>query len=138
MYSFLHPLARILTAFIFIMSGISKITGYAKTGDMMSSAGLPFVEVLLPLAIIAELGGGLALLFGFKTRLAALALLLFLIPTTLIFHAAHIFDPVEGQNQLIQVMKNLAIMGGLIKFIADGAGAYSIDESTGRAVRYRG
>jgi putative oxidoreductase len=134
----LHPISRILIALIFIMSGFSKITNYASTRDMMSATGFPIVDLFLIGTIIVELGGGIALLLGFMTRWAALALTLFLIPTTLIFHAAHISDPLHGQEQLIQVLKNLAIMGGLLKFVIEGAGAYSLDESNADRVRHVG
>lgn len=83
--------------------------------------------MLLPLAIAAEIGGGLALLVGWQTRWAALGLVLFLIPTTLIFH--HFWDLPEPEHaaQRIQFSKNLAVMGGLLGFAALGAGAISLD-----------
>ncbi len=69
------------------------------------------------------------MLIGLKVRWAALLLFLYMIPVTLIFHAAHIHDPGQGQMQMIHVLKNLAIMGGLLKFATDGAGAWSADAS---------
>ena len=118
---------RILLALIFVVSGISKITGFAGTAAYMASKGLPMVQVLLPLAIAAELGGGLLLALGWKTRWAALVLFLFLIPTTLIFHQFWGIEPKLAQMQQIHFLKNVAIMGGMLMVIAGGAGAWSLD-----------
>jgi putative oxidoreductase len=124
MESFLNIAARILMAQIFILSGIQKITGYAGAQQYMLSHGLP--GALLPLVILVELGGGLALLFGFKTRWAALALALFSLATALLVH----LKPGD-QMQMINFMKNLAMAGGLLMFVRHGAGAPSIDAQAG-------
>lgn len=118
---------RILLALIFVVSGLGKITGFAGTAAYMASKGLPMVQVLLPLAIAAELGGGLLLALGWKTRWAAALLFLFLIPTTLIFHQFWGLDPKLAQMQQIHFLKNVAIMGGMLMVIAGGAGAWSLD-----------
>ena len=118
---------RILLALIFVVSGIGKITGFAGTAAYMASKGLPMVQVLLPLAIAAELGGGLLLALGWKTRWAALALFLFLIPTTLIFHQFWGIEPKLAQMQQIHFLKNVAIMGGMLMVIFSGPGAWSVD-----------
>lgn len=125
----LYPLSRVLIAIIFILSGVSKLTNFDATWQMMATNGLPVTTLLLIGAAAVEILGGVGLLLGFMTRWAALALILFLIPTTLIFHAAHMFEPEQAHQQTIQVLKNLAIMGGLLKFMLDGAGAYSLDEN---------
>jgi putative oxidoreductase len=128
MRAYLHPLARALMALIFLVSGFGKITGFDETAGMMAGEGMPAPALLLVGAIAVELIAGLALLVGYKARWAALLLVLYLIPATLIFHARHMFDPGQaGRMQTIHVLKNLAIMGGLLKFLADGAGAYSLD-----------
>jgi putative oxidoreductase len=119
---------RILLAVIFLISGIGKITGYAGTGAYMASKGLPMVEILLPLTILTELGGGLLLAIGFKARWAALWLFLFLIPLTLIFHAFWGLDPKAAQMQQIHFLKNVAIMGGMLMVFAFGPGPYSVDK----------
>ena len=93
----------------------------------MTSRGLPLVDVLLPLTILIELGGGLLLALGWKARWAAAALLLFLIPTTLIFHQFWGIDPKLAQMQKIHFLKNVAIMGGMLMVLAIGAGAWSVD-----------
>ena len=120
-------LGRIFLALIFVVSGVGKITGYAGTAAYMASKGLPMVDILLPLAIGVELGGGLLLALGWKARWAAAALLLFLIPATLIFHPFWGLDPKLAQMQKIHFLKNVAIMGGMLMVLAIGAGAWSID-----------
>ncbi|APV49963.1 DoxX family protein [Betaproteobacteria bacterium GR16-43] len=119
---------RILLGLIFILSGFGKITGYEGTAGYMASKGMPFVNLLLPAAIAVELGGGLLLAIGFKARWAALAIFLFLIPTTLIFHAFWGIDPKEAATQQINFLKNVAIMGGMLMLFAHGPGAYSVDK----------
>jgi putative oxidoreductase len=118
---------RILLAVIFIISGFGKLTAFAATAGYMASKGLPMVPVLLVLTILVELGGGILLAVGFKARWAALALFLFLIPTTLVFHKFWGIDPAQAQMQQTQFLKNLAIMGGMLYVFAFGPGAYSAD-----------
>lgn len=127
MRNILQPVARFLVALIFIMSGVGKVTAFAATAQMMGGVGFPAPTLFLVGAIIIEVVCGVALLIGYQTRWAALGLIIFLIPATLIFHAAGINDPLHGQDQIVQVLKNLAIIGALLKFMADGAGAFSID-----------
>jgi putative oxidoreductase len=118
---------RIFLALIFVVSGVGKISGYAGTAAYMASKGLPLVEILLPLTIAVELGGGLLLALGWKARWAALALFLFLIPTTLIFHQFWGLEPKLAQMQKIHFLKNVAIMGGMLMVLAIGAGRWSVD-----------
>jgi putative oxidoreductase len=115
--------ARVLMAQIFVISGFTKITGYSGTQAYMAKMGVP--GFLLPLVILTELGGGLALLFGIKTRWAAFALAGFSLLTAFIFHT-RFSDPV----QMIHFMKDLAIAGGLLLFVKYGAGQPSVDESS--------
>ena len=118
---------RILLAVIFLLSGIGKITGYAATAGYMASKGLPMVGILLPLTILVEVGGALLLILGWKARWGAVVLFLFLIPTTLIFHAFWGLDAQAAQMQQINFLKNLAIMGGMLMLFAYGPGRWSID-----------
>ncbi|QJR12345.1 Inner membrane protein YqjF [Usitatibacter rugosus] len=120
---------RILLGAIFMLSGFGKITGYEGTAGYMASKGMPMVNLLLPAAIAVELGGGLLLAIGLKARWAALAIFLFLIPTTLVFHAFWGIDPKEAATQQINFLKNLAIMGGMLMVFAHGPGRYSLDKS---------
>lgn len=133
MNNILHPLARFLVAVIFLLSGVGKLFGFADTAQMMAGAGFPAPSVFLIGAIVLELIGGTLLLAGYKTRAAAIGLIVFIIPATIIFHASGIGDPVHGQEQMINTLKNLAIIGALIKFAADGAGAFAVDNLLGTA-----
>jgi putative oxidoreductase len=119
----LNIAARLLMAHIFILSGFTKITGYAGTAGYMEKMGVP--GILLPLVILTELGGGLFLLFGFKAKWAAFALAGFSIVSALIFHSN-----LADQMQMINFMKNLAIAGGLLMVVQYGAGKPSIDQGT--------
>lgn len=118
---------RILLSLMFIISGWGKITGFAGTAGYMASKGMPFPELLLVGTIIIELGGGLLLLAGWQARFAALAIFLFIIPATLIFHNFWAVDPAQAQGQMIHFMKNLTIMGGMLYVMAFGAGPLSLD-----------
>lgn len=117
---------RILLAAIFVLSGWSKIGGYAGTQGYMESMGVP--GALLPLVIAVELGAGLLIVAGLWTRLAALALAGFTLLSALLFHA-NIGDPM----QQIMFMKNLAIAGGFLILFARGAGPLSLDARRARA-----
>ena len=118
---------RILVALIFIISGFGKITGYAGTAGYMASKGIPMVDVLLALTILIELGGGLLIAIGWKARWAAAVTFLFLIPVTLLFHNPAGLPPAEAQQQMINLLKNLSIMGGMLGLFAFGPGRFSLD-----------
>ncbi len=120
---------RILLAVIFVMSGYGKIGGFEATAGYMASKGLPMAQLLLVLTILIELGGGLMLIVGYRTRLAAVALFLFLIPVTLVFHNFWVAPAAEVQMQTIMFMKNLAIMGGMLYVTAFGPGRFSLDKN---------
>ena len=123
MDKFTSVAARLLMSLIFIIAGFGKLTAYSATETTFASLGLPWVALVTPLVILLELGGGLALLAGFQTRLIAGVLALYTIATALIAHS-HLSD----QGQAIHFMKNLAIAGGFLLFVRYGAGAISIDE----------
>jgi len=132
MTRYLHISARALLALIFIISGLGKIAGFDQTKGFMAGAGLPFPELLLIATIVVEVAGGISLLIGYKTRLASAVLAAFLVPVTLVFHASRIGDPGQAQQQLVEVLKNLAIIGGLLKVVADGPGALALDNNIAR------
>jgi putative oxidoreductase len=115
--------ARILISTIFIMAAINKSMDLLGTEQYMAAYGIPAPGILLVLSIIIEIFCGLSILLGFKAKLGAIALFLFLIPTTLIFHTE-----VTDQIQSIMLLKNLAIMGGLLMIANYGSGPYSLDE----------
>lgn len=119
---------RFLLALIFLMSGVSKIGGFASTAGYMASKGLPMVEVLLVVTIGIEIGAAVMLIVGYKARLGAAALLLWMIPVTFIFHNFWAIPAAEQQIQMIMFMKNLAIMGGMLLVMANGSGPYSLDK----------
>jgi putative oxidoreductase len=122
--------ARILLSIIFIMAGFHKITGFEGTVGYIASKGLPMPQLMAIGAIAAELGGGLLLLVGYKARWAALAIFLFLIPTTLIFHNFWAVPPDQYQAQMGNFMKNLTIMGGMLMVWALGPGRFAFDRDT--------
>ena len=116
---------RALLSLIFILSGWGKITGFSGTAAYMANKGMPMPDVLLVPTIIIELGCGLMLLLGWQARWAALAIFLFIIPTTLIFHPFWVADAGQMQNQ-INFMKNISIMGGMLYIMAYGSGPFSL------------
>ena len=121
-----NPLAlagRILLALMFVLAGFGKIAGFAATVGYMQSKGMPAAEVLAPLTILLEIGGGLALVFGFYTRWAALALAAFTLLASLIFHNFWAVPEPEQMVQQINFMKNLSIAGGMLVLAAFGPGA---------------
>ena len=110
-------IARVLMAYIFLVAGWGKITAYSASVGYMESMGVP--GALLPLTILVEFGGGLALLFGFQARFAAFGLGLFSVITAFIFH--------DGTQDSINFMKNFAMAGGLFFLMLHGAGKMSLD-----------
>ncbi len=123
-----HLLGRILLSVIFLFSGCSKLTHWSSTAAAMASAGIPAVSLSLSVAILLEIAGGLAILVGYRTRLAALLLFLYLAVVTLVFHNFWSYHGAAEQAQAIQFLKNLAILGGLMGIVAeDDAGAPTRD-----------
>jgi putative oxidoreductase len=125
---FVPLLGRILLALIFLISGLGKIFDWQGTAGYMASKGMPLIPFFLLGAIVLELVGGLAVLLGFKARIGALLLIVFLIPATLIFHNFWTLTGMERQIQMIMFLKNLAIMGGLLLVVGLGPGPLSLDE----------
>ncbi len=113
---------RVLLAVLFLMSGLSKLGAAAATTGYIASAGLPLPSVAYVLTLVVEIGGGLLLLIGFRTRIVAAVLAAFCVAAAIFFH--HDF---ADQNQIIHFIKNFAIAGGLLQLAAVGAGRVSID-----------
>lgn len=113
---------RVLLAAIFIFFGANKAADPTGTIAYIGSAGLPFPPLAYAGAVAVELGGGLALLAGYRTSIVAAALALFSIVTALTFHA-----DLADQNQFIHFFKNFAMAGGLLQVAAFGAGRFSLD-----------
>jgi len=118
---------RILLAAIFIFAGFGKITGLQGTAGYIASKGLPVPTLLAIGAAIVELGGGILLAIGFKTRWAAAAIAVFTFIAALIFHNFWGVSAAEAQNQMIHFMKNISIVGGLLYVIVYGSGPLSVD-----------
>lgn len=127
-------IGRVLIALIFVISGFFKIVGYSQTVAFATSKGLPLASVAIAGAIVIEVLGGLAVLVGFKTRIAAWILFLYMIPTTLVFHNFWAMTGIQQQDNMAHFMKNVAIMGALLLLAAGASTAYSIDaRQTARA-----
>jgi len=114
------PVGRLLIAAIFVISGWGKITGFAGTQAYMEAMGVP--GALLPVVIALEIVGGIAIIIGWQTRIAALALAGFTLLAGLLFHG-----DTGDQIQMIMLLKNVAIAGGLLLLFAFGPGAYALD-----------
>ena len=120
-------LGRLLIAAIFLMSGIAKLTDTPGTVAHMVKMGIPYADTLALVAGAAEILGAASLIFGLATRAGALGLILFMIPTTLIFHAFWNYQGAEQLPQMVNFMKNMAIIGGLSTLVAVGALRFSVD-----------
>lgn len=114
------PVGRVLLSLIFIVSGFSKIGSYAATQGYMEAMGVP--GFMLPLVILLELFGGIAILIGFQARLVALLFVGFNIVSAILFH-----NFLADASEMNNFMKNIAMAGGFLLIFAYGAGAYSID-----------
>ena len=120
-------LARILLCVVFLHAAYGKIANPKGTTAFMEARGMPAANVGLPVAIVVEIAGGLSLLLGLRARLGAFVLFVFLIPTTLYFHNFWTYPAEQVQGQMINFMKNLAIMGGLLMVTGFGAGGLAFD-----------
>ena len=116
-------IGRVLLVLIFLNSGIGKIEHFQGTAQYMAKFGMPSTTFFLIGAIFFELVGSITVILGYFTRVGALLLLVFLIPTTLIFHT-NFADP----NMKIHFMKNVAMFGGLLILLATGPGRFSLDQ----------
>ena len=118
--NFIELLGRILLATLFLIAGLGKIGGYAATQGYMEAMGVP--GMLLPLVIALEVGGALAIIAGWRTRLVAFLLAGFSIVSAVLFHSA-----LGDQVQFVMFMKNLSIAGAFLLLVARGAGDWSLD-----------
>jgi putative oxidoreductase len=116
---------RVLLATLFLLAGVGKLGAYSATAAYMSSAGVP--GALLPAVIVTELGGALAIMLGWRTRIVAALLAGFSVLTAIVFHSNF-----ADQAQMIHFLKNLAIAGGYLLLLVNGAGPLSIDRRSGR------
>ena len=127
----LSLIGRILMAALFLPAGISKISGFAGTAGYIASKGAPLPEIAAILAIVVEIGGGLALIFGYRTRIAAITLAGFTLVASVMFHNFWALPPEQQMMQQLMFMKNIAVVGGLLTLAAWGAGRISVDGKRG-------
>ena len=118
---------RLLLALLFLPAGIMKMGGFAGTVGYIGSKGLPMPELGAVIAIVVEVAGSLALIAGFGTRFAALALSLFTLVATFVFHNFWGVPVDQAMVQQLMFYKNIAVVGGLLVLAAHGAGAWSLD-----------
>ena len=115
-------IGRSMISVVFIMAGFSKIGGYAGTQGYMESVGVP--GLLLPAVIALELLGGLAVLLGYQTKIAALLLGGFTFLAAIIFHSDF-----GDQMQMILFMKNIAISGAFLLLFVHGPGQWALNSN---------
>ncbi|HEU4622274.1 MAG TPA: DoxX family protein [Burkholderiaceae bacterium] len=127
MQRWLPTLGRLMIAAIFLWSGYGKVMSFTGSVAYIASKGLPLPQVLAAGAIAVELLGGAALVLGWRTRFAAVALFIFTLAAALLFHNFWMLGNEQHRVQLIQFLKNLAMCGGLLYVMAFGAGALAVD-----------
>lgn len=121
--------SRILIAALFLVAGIGKVMGYAGTVGYMGKIGFPAPELMTMLAIAIEIGGGILLIVGWKTRWAAWALVIFVLIATFAAHRFWDVDAAQMAMQRTHFLKNFAIIGGLLMLAAFGPGRMSADKA---------
>jgi putative oxidoreductase len=119
-------IGRILVAVLFLMAAYAKFKGLGGTTSYLTKLGVPAPSLAAPLVAAFELVAGILLLVGFKTRLVALAIAIFVVIAALLAHMNF-----ADQNQLNHFLKNLAIAGGCLALFVSGAGLYSVDARKG-------
>mgnify|MGYP003573265543 FL=1 len=117
---------RTLLVLILLISGFNKIGGFEGTAGWMASKGIPLASVALVITIIIEIAGAAMIIVGYKARLAATVILLWLIPVTFIFHAFWAVPQEQMQTQFIMFFKNIAMMGGMLLIMGMGSGPKSL------------
>ncbi|HEX6705714.1 MAG TPA: DoxX family protein [Albitalea sp.] len=120
-------IGRVLLALMFVLSGFGKLANVAGTAGYIASAGLPAATALAVLVGLLELVAGIALIVGFRARWAALALGVFTLLASVIFHAYWSMPADQQFMQQLMFMKNMAVAGGMFFVAALGAGPWSLD-----------
>jgi putative oxidoreductase len=120
-------IGRILLAAIFLIAGIRKLMAVAGSTGYLTKLGFPMPEVMIWVAIVVEIGGGLLLILGWHTRRAAWLMILFTAIATAMAHRFWEFDAAQYANQMNHFLKNAAIIGGMLYIAAFGPGAISVD-----------
>lgn len=127
--SFSLLIGRLCISAIFILAGVGKFLDFEGTSQYMASKGMTMIPYFLVGAALVEFFGGLSIFLGYRTRFGASLLLLFLIPTTYIFHDFWNLQGMEQHMMFIEFMKNLSIFGGLFYVLGAGPGKFSLDGS---------
>lgn len=122
--------ARICLCLIFFKAGVSHISGFGETVEMMTNQGLPLANILLAGTVFFQLLGTISLLLGYKVKIGSILLIVFLIPASLTFH-----NPIADPSQINDFLKNIGLIGGLLMLIYAGSGALSIDGQTRAEVK---
>jgi putative oxidoreductase len=120
-------LGRLLLAAVFLPAGIGKISGFAGTAGYIESVGLPMPQVGAAIAVAVEIVGGLALIAGYGTRMAAIVLAAFTLVASFFFHAYWALPADQQMIPQLMFMKNVGLVGGLLVLAAFGAGGWSVD-----------
>jgi len=119
-------LGRLLFALIFLMSGLGHFS--KQTIGYAASQGVPLASIAVPLSGVIAVLGGLSILLGYRARIGAWLIVLFLVPVTLAMHKFWgITDPMMAQTQMVNFMKNLSMLGGALLISQFGAGPFSLD-----------
>jgi putative oxidoreductase len=129
LYGLFTVLGRIMIAAIFLMSAVgNKIPHFDAVASRMGAVGIPQPQVMLAGAILFLLAGSLSIMFGYKARIGAALLLVFLILATYYFHDFWKYQGDRQQEQLVQFLKNVSLMGTMMLIITNGSGAMSLDK----------
>jgi putative oxidoreductase len=120
--------SRVLLALVFVVFGIRKLLAVSGTAGYFAKLGVPAAEIAVWLVILIEIGGGVLLILGWKTRLVAWLLAGFVVVATLLAHRYWEFEGAQYVPQLTSFMKNLSIIGGLLMVAACGPGRMSVDK----------
>ena len=123
---------RLLIALMFLPAGWGKLTGFAGSVAYTASGCMPMPEVATAAALVVEIGGSLALIFGLGTRWAALLLTFFTLMASFFYHKYWAVPADQVMVTQLLFFKNMAIVGGLLALAAAGAGAWSVDAKRGR------
>ena len=126
-------LGRLLLVTIFLSSALmNKIPNFQAVAGVMQSAGVPLPQLSLAVAIVLLLAGGTSVLLGYKARIGAALLAVFLVLATYYFHAFWAVPAEQAQGQTIHFMKNLGLLGAMLFVVANGSGAWSLDRVLAR------
>jgi putative oxidoreductase len=124
-------LGRFLFALIFLMAGANHFNG--QTIGYAASQGVPLATIAVPLSGVLAIAGGLSILLGYRAKLGAWLIVLFLVPVSLMMHKFWtVTDPMMAQIQMILFMKNVSVLGGALLISQFGAGPFSLDSRRSR------